>query len=200
MQCALYSKAKVEVGVQVVERWILARLRKRRFFSLHELDTAIGELVVELNAKPFKKLAGTRASCFEALDRPALKPLPATRYELVQFRRCRVNIDYHVEIEASFYSVPHALVRQQLEARISASTVEILFKGKRVASHAKASKRGSYVTLAEHMPAAHRAHAQWTPSKLIAWGERVGPATGKLIERLLPSARIPKWVTERSWD
>jgi transposase len=186
------DKAKVEVGVQVVERWILARLRKRRFFSLHELNAAIGALLVELNAKPFKKLAGSRASCFEALERPALKPLPSTRYELVQFKSCRVNIDYHVEIDASFYSVPHALVRQPVEARISASTVEILFKGKRVASHAKASKRASYVTVAEHMPAAHRAHAQWSPSKLIAWGERVGPATGKLIERLLAERPHPE--------
>lgn len=186
------DKAKVEVGVQVVERWILARLRNRRFFSLLELNRAIGQLLIELNAKPFKKLKGTRRSWFEEIDRPALRPLPASRYELARFKPCRVNIDYHVEIEASFYSVPHSLVRARVEARITSTTVEILFKGKRVASHMKASKRGTYSTVTEHMPASHQAHAQWSPSKLIAWGVRLGPATGRLIERLLADRPHPE--------
>lgn len=186
------DKGKVEVGVQVVERWILARLRGRRFFSLIELNSAIAQLLSELNARPFKKLTGSRASWFASLDRPALKALPLARYELVQFKRLRVNIDYHVQIEDCFYSVPHQLARQSVEARISASTVEILFQGKRVASHMKTHQRGHYATVAEHMPAAHRAHAQWSPSKLIAWGGRIGPATAKLIERLLTERPHPE--------
>jgi transposase len=122
------DKAKVEVAVQVVERWVLARLRHRRFFSLAELNAAIAELLAELNDRAFKKLPGSRRLAFEALDRPALRPLPATRYEVARFRRVRVNIDYHVEIERHYYSVPHALVRQELEARITPHTVEILHR------------------------------------------------------------------------
>lgn len=186
------DKGKVEVGVQLVERWILARLRNQRFFSLMQLNTAIAQLLRELNARPFKRLSGTRASWFAEMDRPALKPLPLARYELAQFRPCRVNIDYHVQIEDCYYSVPHTLAHQRVEARISATTVEILFQGKRVASHVKAVKRGSYSTVSEHMPASHRAHAQWSPSKLIAWGGRVGLATGKLIERLLSERPHPE--------
>jgi transposase len=186
------DKAKAEFGVQLVERWILARLRNRRFFSLLALDQAVAALLIELNAKPFQKLDGSRRSWFEEIDCPALKPLPVTRYELAQFKSCRVNIDYHIEVEESFYSVPHALGRAQVEARVTGTTVEILFKGKRVASHMKAQKRGTYVTVSAHMPAAHQAHAQWSPSKLIAWGARVGPSSGRLIERLLSERPHPE--------
>jgi transposase len=186
------DKAKVELGVQIVERWILARLRHRRFFSLAELNGAISLLAVELNDKPFKKLQGTRRSWFEEIDRPALKPLPPTRYELAQFKACVVSIDYHVEIDTSFYSVPHPLVRQRVEARLTATTVEVLFKGKRVASHMRSAKRGTYSTVTAHMPAAHQAHAQWSPSKLIAWGNGIGPCTGGLIERILQDRPHPE--------
>ena len=186
------DKAKVELGVQIVERWILARLRDRRFFSLVELNGAIGLLAVELNDKPFKKLQGTRRSWFEEIDRPALKALPLARYELAQFKSCVVSIDYHVEIDHSFYSVPHALVRQRVEARLTAATVELLFKGKRVASHLKSSQRGTYSTVAEHMPAAHQAHARWSPSQLIAWGAGIGVGTGRLIEQILQDRPHPE--------
>jgi len=186
------DKAKAEFGVQLVERWILARLRNRRMFSLLALDQAIAELLIELNAKPYQKLDGTRRSWFEEIDRPALKRLPVTPYDLAKFKSCRVNIDYHIEVEESLYSVPHALGRAQVEARVTRTTVEILFKGKRVASHMKAQKRGTYVTVTAHMPASHQAHAQWSPSKLIAWGTRVGPASGRLIERLLSERPHPE--------
>jgi transposase len=186
------DKAKVEVAVQVVERWILARLRHRRFFSLAELNAAMAELLVELNDRAFKKLPGSRRLAFEALDRPALRPLPATRYELARFRRVRVNIDYHVEIEHHYYSVPHALVRQELEARITQQTVEILHRGRRVASHALSTKRGGYTTCPEHMPASHRAHAQWTPGRLLNWAARIGPAVAALVKHLLHSKPHPE--------
>jgi transposase len=186
------DKAKAEFGVQLVERWILARLRNQHLFSLLALDQAIAGLVVELNAKAFQKLDGTRRSWFEEIDRPALRPLPVTRYELAKFKSCSVNIDYHIEVDGSFYSVPHTLARARVEARITSTTVEILLKGKRVASHMKAHKRGTYVTVTAHMPASHQAHAQWSPSKLIAWGTRVGPASGRLIERLLRERPHPE--------
>jgi transposase len=186
------DKAKVEVGVQVVERWILARLRHRRFYSLAELNVAIAELLTELNDRAFKKLPGSRRQAFETLDRPALRPLPATRYEVARFRQVRVNIDYHVEIERHYYSAPHALVRQELEARITRQTVELLHRGRRVASHALSNKRGGYTTAPEHMPASHRAHAEWTPGRLLNWAARIGPAVAALVRHLLETKPHPE--------
>ncbi|MGC8808345.1 MAG: IS21 family transposase [Thiomonas sp.] len=175
------DKAKVEVGVQVVERWILARLRNRRFFTLAELNRAIADLLAELNQRPFKKLPGCRRSAFDALDAPALKSLPAQAMVLAQFKSARVNIDYHVAFEGHYYSVPHQHVGQAVELRITATTLEVLLQRKRIAAHARSAKVGGFTTVAEHMLAAHRAHRQWTPAKLIAWGERVGAATGLVV-------------------
>jgi transposase len=175
------DKPKVEVAVQVVERWILARLRHRRFFSLAELNAAIGELLHDLNQRAFKKLPGCRASAFDALDRPQLRPLPATRMPIARFKRARVNIDYHVELDGHYYSVPHRLVRTEVELRVTATTVEILAGNQRVAVHVYSSRRGAHTTVAEHMPASHRAHREWTPQRLIAWGERIGAATAAVV-------------------
>jgi len=175
------DKAKVEVGVQVVERWILAALRHRRFFSLVELNQAIAALLVDLNQRPFKRLPGCRRSAFEALDAPALKPLPAVAMVLAQFKPARVNIDYHVAFEGHYYSVPHHHVGQAVELRVTATTLEVLLRRQRIAAHARSARVGGYTTAAEHMPASHRAHRQWTPAKLIAWGERIGAATGGVV-------------------
>jgi len=186
------DKAKVEVAVQVVERWILARLRHHRFFSLAELNAAIATLLEELNRRPFKKLDGCRRDWFERLDAPVLKPLPATAYELATFKACRVNIDYHVEIDAHYYSVPHSLVRQQVEARLTRSTVEIVFRGRRVASHPRSSRRGAFTTVAEHMPAAHRAHREWSPGRLLNWAASIGVSARELVHRILDSKPHPE--------
>lgn len=186
------DKAKVEAGVQVVERWILARLRHRQFFSLAELDAAVAELLPVLNSRPFKKLPGCRREAFEKLDAPYLRSLPATRFVIADWKRARVNIDYHVEFEGHYYSVPHALVRQEVELRVTRSTIEILARNRRVASHPRNPRKGGYSTVADHMPAAHRAHAEWSPGKLITWGSSVGPATGELVKRLLLEKRHPE--------
>ena len=175
------DKPKVEVGVQVVERWILARLRNRRFFSLAEINAAIRELLVDLNQRPFKKLPGCRREAFESLDRTALRPLPSGRMAIARFKRARVNIDYHVELDGHYYSVPHRLVRTEVELRFTAATVEIMAGQQRVAAHAYSAIKGAHTTIAEHMPASHRAHRDWTPAKLIAWGERVGAATAAVV-------------------
>ena len=186
------DKAKVEVGVQVVERWILARLRHQVFFSLAALNHAIAELLTELNARPFKKLVGNRREWFETIDRPALMPLPEQPYEVAQFKPCRVNIDYHVEIDAHYYSVPHALVRKAVEARITDHTVEILHGGRRVASHARSWLRGGYTMVAEHMPAAHRAHLEWSPGRFQRWAADIGPSTHQLVDHLLTTNPHPE--------
>lgn len=175
------DKPKVEVAVQVVERWILARLRHQRFFSMGALNKAIAALLQDLNNRPFKKLPGCRSSAFASLDQPALKSLPATRMAIARFKPARVNIDYHVEFEGHYYSVPHRLVGEAVELRITATTIEVLHGQTRVAAHALSARRGAHSTTPEHMPASHRAHLQWTPAKLIAWGERIGVAAGAVV-------------------
>ena len=186
------DKAKVEVGVQVVERWIVARLRHHTFFALAEVNAAIGELLPALNARPFKKLPGSRQSLFETLDRPALKPLPGQPYEYAEWKLARVNIDYHVEVEGHYYSVPYALVKQQLEVRVSAQVVELFHKGTRVASHLRSRLKGRHSTVAAHMPTAHRHYVAWTPQRLIRWAADSGAATARVVETILASRPHPQ--------
>jgi transposase len=186
------DKAKVEVGVQVVERWIVARLRHHTFFALAEVNAAIGALLPALNARPFKKLPGSRQSLFETLDRPALKPLPVQPYEYAEWKRARVNIDYHVDVEGHYYSVPYALVKQQLEVRVSAQVVELFQKGTRVASHLRSHLKGRHSTVAVHMPTAHRHYVEWTPQRLIRWAADSGAATARVVETILASRPHPQ--------
>ncbi len=176
------DKASVEMSVLVVQRWVLARLRNRQFFSLVELNIAIAELLVDLNRRPFKKLPGCRASVFEAIDRPALRPLPATRYEYAEWSKVKVNIDYHVDVERHYYSVPHALVGQYLTARYTDTTVECFHKGGRVAVHVRSYQVGKFTTLPEHMPKSHQKHLKWTPGRLLKWGEKIGPGTRAVVQ------------------
>jgi len=186
------DKAKVEVGVQVVERLILAALRHRTFFSLAELNRAIAELLERLNRRPFKKLPGSRREAFEALDRPALRALPATPYVYATWKKVRVHIDYHVEVDGHYYSVPYVLVKQPLEARLTATTVECFRKGQRVASHLRSALKGRHTTVPEHMPKAHRAYAEWTPQRLVHWAEQAGPATAGVIAQILAHRPHPQ--------
>lgn len=186
------DKAKAEVGVQVVERWILARLRNQTFFSLAELNRAIAGLLEHLNARPFKKLPGSRRELFEQLDRPALRPLAATRYEFALWKKARVHIDYHIAVERHYYSVPYQLVKCEVEIRLTANIVEVLYRGQRVASHRRSYKSGGFTTLPEHMPRAHRAYAAWTPQRLVRWAEKTGPATAALIHAILAARAHPQ--------
>ena len=186
------DKAKAETAVQHVERWVMAPLRNHKFFSLGELRDAMAPLLAALNERPFKKTDGSRRSWFEDLDRPALKPLPAQRYEYAQWRKARVNIDYHIQVEHALYSVPHPLGRCEVDVRLTAQTVEIFHKHRRVAAHLRVHGRGGYATERSHMPASHRAHAGWTPSRLIAWGQRTGPHTAAFVEQLLDSRPHPE--------
>ncbi len=179
------DKAKVEVGVQVVERWILAVLRNRQFFSLGELNTAIGLLLDRLNQKPFKKLPGSRRSAFETIDRPALQALPEHPYVYAEWKKVRVHIDYHVEVDGHYYSVPYQLVKHQLEVRLTAQTVECFHASQRVASHLRSPHKGRHTTQTDHMPKSHREHAEWTPQRLIHWAEQTGSNTAGVIAHIL---------------
>lgn len=186
------DKAKVEVGVQVAQRWILARLRNRTFFSLEELNAAIRERLVELNARMMKHLGASRRDLYERLERPALKPLPSSRFEMAEWKDCRVNIDYHIAFDHNSYSVPYQLIDEHLSVRATIATVEVFQGHRRIASHLRLHGRGRYQTLLEHMPRSHQAHAEWTPSRIIDWAGKTGAATGRLVAGILKNWPHPE--------
>jgi len=186
------EKAKAEVGVQVVQRWIVAALRKHKFFSLDEANRAITKLLTKLNQRPFRKREGSRASLFAQLDRPALKPLPGTDFEFGKWKTTRVDLNYHIEVERHCYSVPHALANQEVDVRTTADTVEVFCRGVRVASHVVSAESGKATTLTEHMPKSHQKYVGRTPSGLVEEAKQIGPFTGQLVEATLAAKRHPE--------
>jgi len=175
----------------VTERWILARLRRHTFFSLAVLNTAIGEAVADLNRRPFQKLPGSRHSHFLSVDHPALRPLPPTPYEYAEWKKATVHIDYHVEVEQHYYSVPYRFVRQRVEVRLTAHCVECFHKGQRISSHRRSFLKGQHTTVTAHMPPTHQAFAEWTPERLVLWAEQSGPATTQLVATILATRIHP---------
>ena len=186
------DKAKVEAGVLLAERWILAALRNRTFFGLVEANAAIRERLAWLNDRPFKKLPGSRRSLFAELDAPALRPLPARRYEFATWKLATVNIDYHVELDRHWYSVPYRFVGERADVRASATTVEVFIRGRRVASHLRSAKAGRHTTEPSHMPESHRRHLEWSPGRIVRWASQTGPATGALVAAILESRPHPE--------
>ncbi len=179
------DKAKVEAGVLIAQRWILAVLRHRTFYSLAELNTAIGECLERLNNRPMRKLKKSRRDLFETLDRPNALPLPARPYEYAEWHKVKVNFDYHIKVDDHYYSVPFQLLHERLDIRQTATTVEAFGKGERVAAHARSHVKGGYTTLKEHMPPRHRAYAEWSPERFIQWAGKTGEATVHLVEHVL---------------
>lgn len=186
------DKAKAEAGVLLVERWILAKLRKHTFFSLVDLNREIRKLLQLLNDHSFKKLPGSRKSWFEEIDRPALKPLPASPYELAYWKKATVHLDYHVEVEGFYYSVPHSFVKKKLDIRYTKNTVECFYSNRRVASHLRNIPRGRHVTIKEHMPLNHQKYLEWTPERFKRWAAKIGPETAILTELLLLKRTHPQ--------
>ncbi len=186
------DKAAVEAAVQVVERWVIAPLRNRRFFSLAELNRAIRERVDEVNRRSFRGMPSSRWDLFQEVEREALRPLPSQRYEFQTIKRATVNIDYHVEFDGRFYSVPYRLVKEKVEVWSSRSMVEIHHRGQRVASHLRADGKQRYITKPEHMPASHRAHLEWSPSRLVQWAAGTGPSVAEAVEVILDSKPHPE--------
>jgi transposase len=178
--------------VQVAERWIIAALRHQKFFRLADLNKAIRELLERLNQRPFKKREGSRASVFAAVERNALRPLPAEPFDMSQWSYARVNIDYHIACDANFYSVPYALVQERVEVRATSTTIEIFHKGLRVASHVRGHGREQVFTQGEHRPKSHQAHLEWTPSRMVNWAEQIGPNTAKLFAQILAEKPHPE--------
>jgi transposase len=186
------DKAKAEIAVQIVQRFVLARLRNRRFFSLDELNSAIRTCVADLNDKIMRKLGKSRRELFDTIERAALKPLPSEPYRYAEWKRARVAPDYHIEVAAHYYSVPSRLIREVVEARITSTTVEIFHRGTRVASHAFSALRNRHTTIPEHMPSAHRRHAEWTLARLMQEAEKVGPAALALFEAIMRAKPHPE--------
>lgn len=187
------DKSIGENGASLVERWIIAKLRHRKFFSLYELKEAVQLLIEETNNQPFQKREGSRRSLFETIEKPALKPLPATAYEYAEFKHARVNIDYHVEFENNFYSAPFQLVRQEVMLKVTFSMVHILHKGQRIASHVRLyGKKYHYSTVHDHMPLKHQKMTEWTPERIVNWANRIGPNTAKVVDHIMAHKLHPE--------
>jgi transposase len=186
------DKAKVEVAVQIAQRWIMARLRNQTFFSLEALNERIAELVEELNRREMKGYRASRRDLFERIDRPALRPLPSEPFVYGEWKTARVNIDYHIDVDGHFYSVQHSLVHEHVEVRLTQTTVEIFHRGVRIDSYARSYQRGGFTTRREHMPRSHREHAEWTPSRLIDWASKTGPQTAALVKVIIEERRHPE--------
>jgi transposase len=186
------DKAKVEVGVLIAERWILASLRKHTFFSLAAANSAVRGRTEWLNQRPFKKLPGSRLSLFEDLERPVLRPLPALAYEYAEWKRATVSIDYHVEADQHYYSVPYQLIGERCDVRLTVTTVEVFFRHRRVASHRRSHQPWCHTTDPAHMPDSHRRHAEWTPSRIIRWAEAAGPSVAALVDAIMRTRKHPE--------
>ena len=186
------DKAKVEVGVQVATRWVTARLRKRTFFSITELNAAIRELVEKINARVTRHLGTSRRSLFEEIERPALKALPAKQYEFTEWKKCRPGLDYHVEIDKHYYSVPFTLIGQEMWARCTAQIVEVFHRDRRIAAHIRSYMKRGHTTLSEHMPSSHRRYRDWTLERIKQKSSAIGPHTAALVEIILRERPHPE--------
>lgn len=176
----------------IAQRWILASLRNHTFFSIEQANEAIAEKLEELNNHRFQRVDSTRRVLFETVDKPALLPLPATRYEYAEWSNPKVNIDYHVDVDKHYYSVPYPLAGKYLDARRTTTCVELFYKGRRVASHERSYQKGKCTTLKEHMPEKHRRYLEWTPSRLLNWASKTGPKTAELAEKIMAKRAYPE--------
>jgi transposase len=179
------DKAKVETGVLIAQRWILAVLRHRTFYSLGEINAAIRQCLERLNTRPLRKAQKSRRELFTSLDYPSALPLPPTPYEYAEWLKARVNLDYHIQVDSHYYSVPYQLLHERLDIRQTAATIEAFHRGQRIAAHVRSYIQGGYTTLKEHMPSQHRAYAEWSPARFIQWAGKIGEATALLVQQVL---------------
>ena len=192
------DKAKVENAVLIVSRRILAKLRNRQFFSLYELNEEISKLLVLINNEPFQKNPEyCRKNLFEEIDKPVLRPLPLLKFEWVEFKKAKINIDYHVECKGHYYSVPYLLVGQTVELKITQNTIEIFYNHKNIAIHMRNHKRGAHTTIPEHMPTKHQKHLEWTPGRFLNWAATIGPETVNLVKNMFKKSNILNKVIGR---
>jgi transposase len=185
-------KAKVEKGVQTVENWLMAPLRKRQFFSIAEINEALWERLEDLNTRPMQHFEKTRREMFEELDKPVIRPLPQRRFEIAEWKRAKVGIDYHVVFNKHYYSVPHTLVRKEVDIRATENVVEVFYRTRRVSSHERDDTPGRHSTHPEHMPESHRRYAKWNPERFTKWARRIGGFTAELVNQIFSSRAYPE--------
>lgn len=186
------DKPKAENAVKLAKRWILAKLRNRIFYSLTQMNAAICELLEEFNNKQMKRFKKSRRELFEILDKPSALPLPCEKYEFAEWKKVRVNIDYHVCFDAHYYSVPYTFIQQELEIRATRTTIEIFKKGQRICSHQRSYCKYQHTTQAEHMPLPHQKYLEWTPARILRWAEKCGPFVKEIVEKMLQSRKFPE--------
>ncbi|HOS60597.1 MAG TPA: IS21 family transposase, partial [Syntrophorhabdaceae bacterium] len=186
------DKAKVENAVLQAQRRIIAALRNKTFFSLLELNEAIIEEVKRLNNRPMAVINKSRLDLFVEIEKPALKPLPQKRFIIASWKKAKVHIDYHINVEKTYYSVPYTLIGQTVDVSYTGDVVEIYHRGRRVASHMRSNKPGAFVTEDLHMPTEHRRYLEWTPARIKKWGETIGPCTKTLIEQIMEHRSHPE--------
>ena len=186
------DKATVENGVLIAKRWILAVLRHRTFYSLAELNSAIAGCLERLNTRLLRRAKRSRRQLFESIDRPNALPLPERPYEYAEWCKARVQLNYHIEVDRHYYSVPYRLLHERLDIRLTAAVVEAFYQGDRVAAHVRSRVQGGYTTLPEHMPPQHRFYAEWNPARFIQWAGKTGEATAQLVEQILGSRPYPE--------
>jgi transposase len=185
-------KAKVEANVLVAQRWILACLRHKILHTIEDLNEAIRPLLEKLNNRKMRELKKSRTELYLELDKPALMALPTVPYEFAEWKTVKVNINYHIQFDEHFYAVHFSHVHKSLEARATATVVELFLKGERIASHRRSYQKGKYTTPPEYMPESHRAMAKWPPSRMIAWAQSIGPSVGLLVEKILSTSKHPE--------
>jgi transposase len=186
------DKAKVEAGVRFAQTYVLGRLRHQTLFSLSECNSAIGVVLERMNMRLMRRLGMSRRDLFESVDKPVLKPLPEAEWDYAEWRLARVGLDYHVEVDGFFYSVPHALIRAEVELRISERTIEIFHRGKRVAAHQRRHGGRRHGTDPDHMPSTHRHYAEWSPERFCRWAKSIGPDTEGLVLAVLANRPHPE--------
>jgi transposase len=186
------DKAKAESGVLCAQRRILAALRNRTFFSLHEINIAIAQEQEKLADRTMQGYGKSRRELFVEIDQPALRPLPESRFEIREWKKAKVGIDHHVGAYGAFYSVSYTLIGKEVEVCTTGSTVAIFYKLERVASHARTNKKGAFVTVDAHRPHAHQKYLEWTPERIKRWGDSIGPHTGAMNEAILAAGRHPE--------
>ena len=186
------DKAKVESAVSIVERQILAPLRHLTFTSMGEMNAAISKRLTVLNKQPFQKMKTSRIELFETIDKPALKPLPPTRYQCAEWKKAKIHVDYHFIFDDHYYSVPYQHARRVVEICATSKTVECFSKGERIASHTRSHKKYGFTTLPEHMPKAHQEHAKYSPSYIKNWAKKIGEQTAAFIEHMMRSRAFPQ--------
>lgn len=185
------DKPNAEGSVGNISTWIIAALRNEQFFSLAELNRSIKEKLDEFNKKFFQKKEGSRLDLFRDEELPLLAPIPATSYELAEWKQATVQFNYHISVDGMLYSVPYEYIKRVVDVRVTDKTIEIFYNHNRIASHRRLyGRKGQYDTIVEHMPEDHQKYLEWNGDRFRKWAERIGSNMCKVVDAILTSKRV----------